>query len=560
MAETVELATTTEVTVQNTILDIFTYYDSSFAEFLQFFIIEILGMVGTVNFAEGELGYSIQGLPNFSANVNDHGELIVNDLDTDPYFVDDLGYLIKGDVLPAPIALDASNVLTTSFTANWRGVVGAAKYYLDVSTDPQFDTYVTGYQNKDMGTALTENVTGLSAGTTYYYRVRAVDDVQTSLDSNIISVATVSGLGYGALYNYYVASRTEKLLISNTHSSQYLTHSWPVGVTVYLQAQSFVLSNTKTITSIILPAFAKIGSPNFNIRVSLYNSSGDIPTTKIADSTNVISATNSVLSDNVFIFNNISLIAGSYNFAITYEDIVTHTSSDCLKIWWDVNNPYSEGMSSANDGGGWSPLSGFDICSTIIFAEGSLAPLGSHIPTKDEFDALVTYLGGDTVAGGHLKEIGLVHWNDPNEGADNSSGFTMFGSGYRSDSDGSFGGINIEAAIWSLTPYDISTSYFLDLTNHYEGADVGTNSNIAGFSVRCLLDDPSGWHEGDMVTDYDGNSYATVKIGAQVWMAANLIVTHYNDGTLIPIITDNTAWAALTTDAMCYYDNDISNS
>jgi hypothetical protein len=143
MAETVELATTTEVTVQNTILDIFTYYDSSFAEFLQFFIIEILGMVGTVNFAEGELGYSIQGLPNFSANVNDHGELIVNDLDTDPYFVDDLGYLIKGDVLPAPIALDASNVLATSFTANWRGVVGAAKYYLDVSTDPQFDTYVT---------------------------------------------------------------------------------------------------------------------------------------------------------------------------------------------------------------------------------------------------------------------------------------------------------------------------------------------------------------------------------------------------------------------------------
>ena len=192
MAQTVQLPTITEVTVQNTVLDIFTYYNSNFLEFLQFFIIEILGMVGTVPFAEGELGYSIQALPDFSANVNDHGELVVNDDVVDLYFVDNLGYLINGDALASPLADAASNILDTSFTANWEAVDGAMGYCLDVSTDPYFNTYVTGYQNKDVGNVLTEDVTGLTGGVEYYYRVRAYDNNQTSLDSNIVSTTVLT--------------------------------------------------------------------------------------------------------------------------------------------------------------------------------------------------------------------------------------------------------------------------------------------------------------------------------------------------------------------------------
>jgi uncharacterized protein (TIGR02145 family) len=57
--------------------------------------------------------------------------------------------------------------------------------------------------------------------------------------------------------------------------------------------------------------------------------------------------------------------------------------------------------------------------------------------------------------------------------------------------------------------------------------------------------------------DYDGNAYPTITIGTQVWMAENLRVTHYRNGDPIPQVTDNTAWAALTTGAYCWYDNDI---
>ena len=65
--------------------------------------------------------------------------------------------------------------------------------------------------------------------------------------------------------------------------------------------------------------------------------------------------------------------------------------------------------------------------------------------------------------------------------------------------------------------------------------------------------------ESGTVTDYDGNTYKTVIIGTQEWMAENLKVTHYPNGDIIPHVTDNTAWKNLadnnTDDAYCFYNN-----
>jgi len=80
------------------------------------------------------------------------------------------------------------------------------------------------------------------------------------------------------------------------------------------------------------------------------------------------------------------------------------------------------------------------------------------------------------------------------------------------------------------------------------------------------------------VTDIDGNVYQTVKIGDQWWMAENLRVTHYRNGSkletvtpgsgtwaspggdVIPNVTDNAAWSALSTGAYCNYNNDEDNA
>jgi uncharacterized protein (TIGR02145 family) len=62
------------------------------------------------------------------------------------------------------------------------------------------------------------------------------------------------------------------------------------------------------------------------------------------------------------------------------------------------------------------------------------------------------------------------------------------------------------------------------------------------------------------MADVDGNTYNTVTIGTQVWMAENLKTIHYNDGhTAIPNVTGNAAWAALVNAAYCWFNNDIAN-
>jgi uncharacterized protein (TIGR02145 family) len=57
------------------------------------------------------------------------------------------------------------------------------------------------------------------------------------------------------------------------------------------------------------------------------------------------------------------------------------------------------------------------------------------------------------------------------------------------------------------------------------------------------------------ITDADGNTYRTVKIGNQVWIAENYRATKFNDGSPIPPVPDSIAWHSLSTPGYCYYGN-----
>ena len=98
----------------------------------------------------------------------------------------------SGSSPAAPTANAATSLTTTSFTANWTASSGATGYRLDVSTNNTFSSFVSGYNNLDVGNVLSRSVTGLNSNTAYYYRVRAYNSSGTSGNSNTIS-ATTSG-------------------------------------------------------------------------------------------------------------------------------------------------------------------------------------------------------------------------------------------------------------------------------------------------------------------------------------------------------------------------------
>jgi uncharacterized protein (TIGR02145 family) len=186
-----------------------------------------------------------------------------------------------------------------------------------------------------------------------------------------------------------------------------------------------------------------------------------------------------------------------------------------------------------------------------------IAPTGWHIPTVAEFEALATFLGGDLIAGGHLKESGFAHWDNPNTDADNSSLFTALGAGTRSELGAftdikratSFQTIDRDNIIPGMPDRGILTIIFISGSSFF-GSEV---SNNYGTSIRLIKDDST---DPGTVTDIDGNVYNTIKIDTQVWMAENLKVEHYNDGSPIPIISDDILWAADIDGAMCYYNNE----
>jgi uncharacterized protein (TIGR02145 family) len=152
-----------------------------------------------------------------------------------------------------------------------------------------------------------------------------------------------------------------------------------------------------------------------------------------------------------------------------------------------------------------------------------------------------------------MKETGTAHWQSPNTGATNESGFIALPGGFR-DFDGAYKYMSYYGDFWSSTENGgYAWPRLLCNSNSIIYRDSNRNK-LSGFSVRCVKDVEEG-----TVTDIDGNVYQTVTIGTQVWMKENLKVTHYRNGDAIPNVTDDATWTGLTTGAYCEYNNDINN-
>ena len=127
-----------------------------------------------------------------------------------------------------------------------------------------------------------------------------------------------------------------------------------------------------------------------------------------------------------------------------------------------------------------------------------IAPGGWHVPTDEEWKELERYLGMSesevnntgyrgTDEGGKLKETGVVHWEIPNSGATNESGFTALPGGSRVGS-GSYLSKGNSSTFWSSMEINDSIAWSRSL-GYYDSEIYRTGSiKYSGFSVRCIRD------------------------------------------------------------------------
>jgi len=170
----------------------------------------------------------------------------------------------------------------------------------------------------------------------------------------------------------------------------------------------------------------------------------NLKTTKYADGTPIPNITND------------ALWAADTTGAYCYynNDIANKTPYGALYNWYAVNNAHG------------------------------LAPTGWRVPSKTDLDTLVAFLGGFTIAGGKLKEIGLSHWITPNTGATNDYGFTALPDGARNNI--MFYGKGTYSTLWSSTAINATTAYLRNMVNNTVIlSDVGS-VKYTGYGVRCM--------------------------------------------------------------------------
>jgi uncharacterized protein (TIGR02145 family) len=109
------------------------------------------------------------------------------------------------------------------------------------------------------------------------------------------------------------------------------------------------------------------------------------------------------------------------------------------------------------------------------------------VPGNDEWTTLTDYLGGLSVAGGRIKETGTVHWDSPNTGATNESGFTALPGGYR-NYDGIFYISGNAGFWWSASEGDATQALYRYVYSNPSNVISSSTQKKDGFSVRCVRD------------------------------------------------------------------------
>jgi uncharacterized protein (TIGR02145 family) len=419
-----------------------------------------------------------------------------------------------------PIDLTATVISTTQVNLSW----------IDKSTNEdgfKIQRKTGGGNFADIGT-VGKDVTnysnnGLTPNTTYTYRVYAFNNVGASLTyTNEVTVTTNANvvlptLTTSAISNITQASATGGGAITNDGGSPItargIVWSTSSNPTVALTTKTSDGTGTGTFTSNLTGLTA---NTTYYVRAYATNSAG----TSYGNQLSFTTSSGSGSTGDPF---NPNLTYGT----VTDQDNNTYKTIQIGTQTWMAENlrttKYNDGSSiplvsdnlqwaknwnngtnlqqlpmmcwyendrSTNTANKFGALYNWFVVNPSTNGNKNVCPTGWHVPTDAEWTILMTFLGGEELAGGKMKSTGTQYWLTPNTGATNSSGFSGLPGGNRKYDGELFQSFALKGSWWSNTQ-STTTNYGVWAREIYynstsAGRDVRNKAH--GYSVRCLKD------------------------------------------------------------------------